>query len=69
MSVPVLIRIAMAKKGIKSNVELSKLSGVHVNTVSNIMNGKKYRSESLEKIYISMGYVASEFYSLDKECK
>lgn len=52
---------AMVEKGIRTQKELSKISGVGENALSKILSGKTHISmESIEKISISLGYLVSE---------
>lgn len=47
------IKIIMIKKKIKSQMELSRQSGINRNVLSNVLNNKKYPSSTVIKKLIS----------------
>lgn len=47
------IKIIMIKKKIKSQMELSRQSGINRNELSNVLNNKKYPSSTVMKKLIS----------------
>lgn len=52
----VLIKKAMADAGINSNKELSRISGVSYDTISDIMRGKNPNTSTVNKLLDAMGF-------------
>ena len=56
MKVSEILRIAMAKRGIKTVVELSKLSGVNYGTLIRAINDENVGIDVLTELLDYMGY-------------
>lgn len=65
MNIRQSIKLGMAYKGVRSQKELSDITGINTATLSNIINSKSDPSiRTIEKIALSLGYTASEFCKL-----
>ena len=67
MNIKKSIKLAMAHKGIPSQLALANISGVDVMTISNAINNKPTSLATVKKMSDALGYSVSDFIKLGED--